>query len=222
MGLSYAEENYLKAVYQLTRYKEDGATTNDIAQEVHTKASSVTDMLKKLKKKDLVKYEPYKPVNLTDEGKSTAIHVIRKHRLWEVFLVEKLDFKWDEVHEIAEELEHIQSPKLIERLERFLNFPTHDPHGDPIPDREGNIQHHKDVTIADLDVGQYGMIIGLKDTSPQFLQYLDQSGLTLGKTVRINEVTDYDQSMEITLNVNEKRNVSYQVAKNLYIKKLTR
>jgi DtxR family Mn-dependent transcriptional regulator len=222
MMLSYAEENYLKAIYRLTRFTPDGATTNDVAGEVNTKASSVTDMLKKLKKKAMVNYSPYKPVTLTDEGRETAIRVIRKHRLWEVFLVDKLDFKWDEVHEIAEELEHIQSAKLINRLDQFLGYPTHDPHGDPIPDSEGNIQHHKDITIADLQVGQFGMIIGLKDTSPAFLRYLDESGLTLGKTVKINEVNDYDQMMHITLNLNDERNVSHRVAKNLYIKKLTR
>lgn len=221
MELSFTEENYIKGIYQLARIGNNGASTNAIAEYMNTKASSVTDMLKKLAKKDLIEYEPYKPVLLSDLGKKTAARIIRKHRLWEVFLVDKLGFGWDEVHEIAEELEHIHSEKLINRLESFLGNPTHDPHGDPIPDRDGNIQHHKEVTISDLEIGQYGMIIGLKDTSPSFLQYLDSNGLTLGKTVKINEITEYDQSMSITINMTQILVISYRVAQNLYIKKLT-
>jgi DtxR family transcriptional regulator, Mn-dependent transcriptional regulator len=221
MELSFTEENYIKGIYQLARIGNNGASTNAIAEYMNTKASSVTDMLKKLAKKDLIEYEPYKPVLLSDLGKKTAARIIRKHRLWEVFLVDKLGFGWDEVHEIAEELEHIHSEKLINRLEQFLGNPTHDPHGDPIPDSDGNIQHHKDITISDLEIGQYGMIIGLKDTSPSFLQYLDSNGLTLGKTVKINEITEYDQSMSITINMTTMLVISYRVAQNLYIKKLT-
>ncbi len=221
MELSFTEENYIKGIYQLARIGNNGASTNAIAEYMNTKASSVTDMLKKLAKKDLIEYEPYKPVLLSDLGKKTAARIIRKHRLWEVFLVDKLGFGWDEVHEIAEELEHIHSEKLINRLEQFLGNPTHDPHGDPIPDSDGNIQHHKDITISDLEIGQYGMIIGLKDTSPSFLQYLDSNGLTLGKTVKVNEITEYDQSMSITINMTTILVISYRVAQNLYIKKLT-
>jgi DtxR family Mn-dependent transcriptional regulator len=221
MELSFTEENYIKGIYQLARIGNNGASTNAIAEYMNTKASSVTDMLKKLAKKDLIEYEPYKPVLLSDLGKKTAARIIRKHRLWEVFLVDKLGFGWDEVHEIAEELEHIHSEKLINRLEQFLGNPTHDPHGDPIPDSDGNIQHHKDITISDLEIGQYGMIIGLKDTSPSFLQYLDSNGLTLGKTVKVNEITEYDQSMNITINMTTILVISYRVAQNLYIKKLT-
>jgi len=222
MELSFTEENYLKGIYQLTKNQEDGASTNDIAHHMNTKASSVTDMLKKLSRKELIHYKPYQPVTLTDVGRLTAVKVIRKHRLWEVFLVDKLGFRWDEVHEIAEELEHIRSEKLIERLDSFLGSPSYDPHGDPIPDKNGNVQHHKDFTIADLSKGHYGMIIGLKDTSSEFLKFLDGSGLTLGKTVRVNMVTSYDNSMEVTINMTQQQTISHQVAKNLYIKKLSR
>ena len=222
MFLSQAEENYIKAIYKLTLNSENGTSTNDIAGEVNTKASSVTDMLKKLKKKEIINYKPYNPISLTELGTEKAITVIRKQRLWEVFLHDKLGFKWDEINEVAEELEHIQNSKLINNLDDFLNNPSHDPHGNPIPDRFGRVKHLDEVTVADLDVGQFGMIIGLKDTTSKFLQYLDKTGLTLGKTVKINQITDYDQSMEITLNMTETKNVSYQAAQNLYIKKLTR
>ncbi len=218
---SYTEENYLKAIYSLTKRGGNGASTNEISAEMNTKASSVTDMLKKLSKKEMIAYTPYQPVTLTDKGKQWAIKTIRKHRLWEVFLAEKLKFKWDEVHEIAEELEHIQSDKLINKLEEFLDFPSHDPHGDPIPDRDGNVALHKEVTIADLMANQFGMIIGLKDTSSEFLQFLEKSGLTLGKTIGIKEVTGYDQSMLITINMASEMTISNRVAQNLYIKKLS-
>ncbi len=222
MLLSQAEENYIKAIYKLTINNDKGTTTNDIAREVNTKASSVTDMLKKLKKKDVISYKPYNPISLTELGTERAIQIVRKQRLWEVFLYDKLGFKWDQVSELASELEHVQNNTLIDKLDTFLNSPTHTPHGNPIPDRYGRINNHEEVTVADLEVGQFGMIIGLKDTSSKFLQYLDKTGLNLGKTVKINQITDYDQSMEITLNMTETKNVTYQAAQNLYIKKLTR
>ncbi len=220
--LTFTEENYLKSIYSLTKRGDKGASTNDIADKMQTKASSVTDMLKKLGKKGLINYTPYKPVYLSEKGRNWAIMTIRKHRLWEVFLVEKLNFKWDEVHEIAEELEHVNSDKLIDKLDSFLGNPTHDPHGDPIPDKEGNIALHKDVTIADLVEGQYGMIIGLKDTSADFLQFLESTELTLGKSVRVKKITGYDQSMQVTINMTREETISHQVAKNLYIKKLSK
>lgn len=222
MHLSYTEENYLKAIYLLGLEKADGVSTNDIAEEMQTKASSVTDMIKKLYKKGMLDYKAYQPVHITDNGKSTAIKVIRKHRLWETFLVDKLGFEWHEVHEIAEELEHIKSEKLITKLDNFLGHPTHDPHGDPIPDREGNIEHHTDFTVADLRENQFGMIIGLKDTSPDFLKFLDETGLTLGRSVRIIKFNEYDQSMDIVIDMKKQLSISHRVAKNLYIKKLTR
>lgn len=222
MRLSYAEENYLKGIYQLTKRGDDGASTNDIAAQMETKASSVTDMLKKLSKKDLLNYKPYKGVKLTEAGRQAAIFTIRKHRLWETFLVEKMGFKWDEVHDIAEELEHIQSEKLINRLDQFLGFPSKDPHGDPIPDREGNVTLHDDFTLADLQEGQYCMIIGLKDTSAEFLQFLDQTGLTLGKTIGVKMIEIYDGSRTISINMTDEKVISHQVADNLYIKKLSR
>ena len=137
---TFSEENYLKAIYHLEIDADKGISTNAIAKKLETKASSVTDMVKKLSEKKVVVYKKYQGVTLTDFGKKTAANVVRKHRLWEVFLVEKLDFSWDEVHDVAEQLEHIKSPKLINQLDSFLGFPTHDPHGDPIPDKEGNLK----------------------------------------------------------------------------------
>lgn len=219
--LSFTEENYLKGIYSLTRESESGASTNDIAHHMNTKASSVTDMLKKLSKKELINYIPYQGVTLTENGRLTAVKVLRKHRLWEVFLVDKLGFKWDEVHEIAEELEHIQSDKLIEKLDMFLGHPTQDPHGDPIPDKNGNVVDMRDTTISDLQKNQFGMIIGLKDTSADFLKFLESSGLTLGKTIGIKEIISYDGSMTISINMTQERIISHQIAKNLYVKKLS-
>lgn len=220
--LSFTEENYLKAIYYISKNNETGASTNEIASHMKTKASSVTDMIKKLSKKKLVDYIPYQGAKLTEDGKTLAVKLIRKHRLWEVFLVNKLGFKWDEVHEIAEELEHIQSDKLINKLDDFLGNPTQDPHGDPIPDKFGRVEDLRDTCISDMEVGQFGMIIGLKDTSTQFLQYLEQVGLTLGKTIGIKKIVEFDQSVFISLNMTLELSISNQVASNLYVKKLSR
>ena len=135
--MTFSEENYLKTIYHLTTSLSTEISTNAIAEMMETKASSVTDMLKKLAEKDLVHYKKYQGVFLTPKGKLAAKMIVRKHRLWEVFLVEKLDFSWDEVHEVAEQLEHIQSKKLIDKLDQFLEYPSIDPHGDPIPNAKG-------------------------------------------------------------------------------------
>src|SRR6476620_10565441 len=137
--MTFSEENYLKTIYHITSSSGAEVSTNAIAEKMETKASSVTDMLKKLADKDLVHYKKYQGVSLTDKGLHSAKMIVRKHRLWEIFLVEKLAFSWDEVHDIAEQLEHIKSEQLVNKLDAFLNFPTEDPHGDPIPNAEGNI-----------------------------------------------------------------------------------
>ena len=216
---SFTEENYLKAIFKLSKTNGE-ASTNAVAEELDTKASSVTDMLKKLAEKKLVNYAPYKGVKLTESGQKIAISVIRKHRLWEVFLVDKLDFKWDEVHDIAEQLEHIQSMELVERLDQFLEHPKYDPHGDPIPDKDGNINRHKEQTLADLTPKEKGVIVGVKEHSKSYLNYLDQLGLVLGAEVEIQDIIDFDHSMSIVINQNTKTIISNQASKNLYIKKL--
>ena len=218
---TFTEENYLKAIYKLFQEHGEGVNTNAISDLLQTKASSVTDMIKKLSEKNLVNYKKYQGVTLTSKGKKVAVNIIRKHRLWEVFLVEYLHFKWDEVHEIAEELEHINSDKLIENLERFLDYPKFDPHGDPIPDKEGNVFQHKEISLADLKINESGIIVGVKEHSPKFLQYLEGIQLLLGTKVKLIKRFEYDDS--ILININDKKEVmlSNKVSRNLYIKKNT-
>lgn len=214
--LTHSEENYLKAVYALTPLNEEGVSTSDIAARLSTKASSVTDMVQKLADKELLKYRKYQGVQLTAEGRSAAIQVVRKHRLWEVFLKEKLGFGWDEVHEIAEQLEHIRSEELIERLDRFLGHPKFDPHGDPIPDPSGKIQTRSSQPISDLEVGELGAITGVRDSSASFLQYLDKQRLVLGTEVKVIEFFDYDQSVKVEAGGKE-ITISYEVSKNIKV-----
>jgi DtxR family Mn-dependent transcriptional regulator len=210
-----AEENYLKAIYHLS-LNDVNVSTNQIAASINTKAASVTDMLKKLADKELINYEKYQGVTLTPAGEKIALHIIRKHRLWEYFLVEKLNFKWDEVHEMAEELEHISSVELIDRLDKFMDCPKHDPHGDPIPDRDGNFKKHELKPIAALSVNEGGVISGVRDHSPAFLQYLDKQQLIIGKKITVTDIIEYDNSMILQVE-NSTTHISREVAKNLLI-----
>lgn len=215
-SLSFTEENYLKAIYQLSEQKQE-VFTNDVAEHVQTSAASVTDMLKKLSVKKLVNYKPYKGVSLTEPGAEAALLVIRKHRLWEVFLVEKLKFNWDEVHEVAEQLEHIQSGLLIKRLDEFLGHPSYDPHGDPIPDDSGKIPQRKQQLLSELSPGISGMVSCLKETSGAFLRYLDKIGIGIGTKVKILQIAEFDSSMELEIDQHKNATVSYEVAKNIFI-----
>ncbi|MCH8555433.1 MAG: metal-dependent transcriptional regulator [Schleiferiaceae bacterium] len=216
-GYSFTEENYLKAIFFLSRNSEKGAATNDIAKRLATKASSVTDMVRKLSDKGLLTYEKYQGVFLTDQGHAIATNIIRKHRLWEVFLVEKLDFKWDEVHDIAEQLEHIQSPELTARLEAFLEYPKYDPHGDPIPDADGKFPKQVRTQLADFETGDELIVTGVKDSSPEFLQFLEQAHITLGTPLKITAVFPFDKSMQIATQSQEALNLSKQVTTNLFV-----
>ena len=214
---SYTEENYLKIIYHLSVISNP-VQTNAIAERIQTKAASVTDMLKKLSDKELVDYVKYQGVTLTEKGKLTAISIVRKHRLWEVFLVEKLNFKWDEVHEVAEELEHIKSTLLVERLDEFLDFPKVDPHGDPIPDKHGNFADLSFVKLSKLKVGDKGTITGVSEHSSPFLKHLEKLGLTLGKKIEVSEIIDFDGSVELLIE-HQKINISREVAKHILINK---
>lgn len=214
---SFTEENYLKIIYHLSLNNENNVQTNAIAEKMQTKAASVTDMLKKLADKHLVDYKKYQGVTLTETGRSAAINIVRKHRLWEVFLVEKLNFKWDEVHDIAEELEHINSAELIERLDEFLDFPKNDPHGDPIPDKHGKFDGMTFIKLNKLKKGDQGLIMGVSEHSSAFLKHLEKMGLTLGKHLKIEDTIDFDGSVELILE-NKKLNVSREVAKHILIK----
>ena len=215
--LSFVEENYLKAIYHLSESGKRAVNTNTLADEMKTAPASVSDMVKRLSQKKMVQYQKYKGVNISDEGKTKALHVIRKHRLWEVFLVDKLNFHWDEVHEVAEQLEHIKSEKLIKELDRFLDFPKRDPHGDPIPDSKGNFSTSNKVLLAELNKGESGICIGVKDSSPEFLQYLDKNKIALGQLIVIVEKESFDQSMLINLNGKELK-ISNVISSNLYTK----
>ncbi len=210
-----AEENYLKAIYHLSR-QADSVSTNQMAAALNTKAASVTDMLKKLADKQLINYTPYQGVTLTAKGEKIALLIIRKHRLWEYFLVEKLNFKWDQVHDVAEELEHISSKELIDRLDQFMGYPKYDPHGDPIPDGNGNFKTHELKPISSIAIAGGGVISGVRDHSPEFLQYLDRQQLTIGKKIKVIEVVTYDHSM-ILQSGNNKIHISREVANNLLI-----
>lgn len=217
--ITFSEENYLKAIYHLAKDCEKGVSTNAIAHMMQTKASSVTDMLKRLSEKKLVNYKRYQGVSLTKDGEKKAIHLIRRHRLWEVFLVEKLNFTWDEVHEVAEELEHIKSEKLIDELDRLLDYPKNDPHGDPIPDKNGNITKDVKVLLASLNKNERGICVGVNDTSTDFLQYLDKQQIAIGKEIIILDKVAFDGSVLIKIGSKE-FNISNQIAKNLFVKVL--
>ncbi|SHG54255.1 iron (metal) dependent repressor, DtxR family [Flavobacterium micromati] len=214
--MTYSEENYLKTIYHLTSMTEEAVSTNAIAEKMDTKASSVTDMLKKLAEKDLVNYIKYQGVSLTENGKLAAKMIVRKHRLWETFLVEKLEFSWDEVHDVAEQLEHIKSEKLINKLDDFLGNPTEDPHGDPIPDAEGRIIKVEKRLLSELEKNQSGICVGVKDTSSDFLKYLDKQEIALGSQIAIIEKETFDNSFKIRVGSKELM-ISNKIASNLYI-----
>ncbi|MGB1268796.1 MAG: metal-dependent transcriptional regulator [Flavobacteriaceae bacterium] len=215
--LSKSEENYLKAIFHLSVKTEKGISTNAIAQQLETKASSVTDMIKKLAEKELVFYKKYQGVTLTASGEKIAANVIRKHRLWEVLLVEKFNFNWDEVHEVAEQLEHIHSEKLINELDAFLGHPKHDPHGDPIPDKEGNINFLEKELLSVIKIGKKAVCVGVKDSSSDFLRYLDKQGIALGKEITVLEKETFDNSMRIQIDGNDFV-ISQQISNNIYVK----
>ncbi len=214
---SYTEENYLKVIYHLSKDSHP-VQTNAIAEKVQTKAASVTDMIKKLADKELVDYVKYQGVTLTETGKLTAINIVRKHRLWEVFLVDKLNFKWDEVHEVAEELEHIKSKLLVERLDKYLDYPKLDPHGDPIPDQNGNFADLPFIPLSKLKSNEKGTITGVSEHSSPYLKHLEKLGLTLGKKIEIIEIITFDGSVELLVE-NQKINISKEVAKHILISK---
>lgn len=214
---SFTEENYLKIIYHLSSNSELPIQTNAIAEKIQTKAASVSDMMKKLANKELIEYKKYQGVKLTSTGKAAAINIVRRHRLWEVFLVEKLNFKWDEVHDIAEELEHINSPELVDRLDEFLSFPRNDPHGDPIPDRNGQIKIDTFTKLSKLKQGDQGIILGVSEHSSAFLKHLEKMGLTLGKKLDVMDTIDFDGSVELLLD-DKKINVSREIAKHILVK----
>lgn len=216
--LTNTEENYLKAIFQLAHEAEQEETgTNRLAAALGIKPATVNDMLKKLKLKKLVLNEKYGKIRLTKEGRRVAVQIVRKHRLWETFLYEKLDFSWDEVHEIAEQLEHIQSEKLIEKLEKFLGHPDTDPHGDPIPDAKGMMKELRKVTLAEIRPGQVCQLVSVRDNSAVFLQFVSELGISLRKKIKVLAIQEFDNSMKIEVD-KKQHHVSQKFAENLLVK----
>ena len=217
--MTISEENYIKVIYHLSLVSPKGVNTNAIAGMLDTKASSVTDMLKKLSDKDLVSYQKYQGVTLTDKGLYSAKMIVRKHRLWEVFLGEKLAFTWDEVHDIAEQLEHIKSEQLINKLDDFLGNPTEDPHGDPIPDAQGKITKIEKLLLSELAESETAICVGVKDSSADFLQYLNKQKIALGAVIKVLGRENFDASLHLIIN-DTPLTVSSKIAGNLYVKRI--
>lgn len=215
MHISYAEENYLKVIYQHTAHEKKGVSTNTIATTLHTSPAAVTDMMQKLHEKKLVVYQKYQGVYLTETGKVHARQVMRKHLLWEVFLVEKLKLGWEEVHEIAEQLEHIRSPLLIQRLDDFLGNPLYSPHGNPIPDAQGVYVHKARSVLTHIETGSSGIVVAVSNSTPPFLQYLTKRGIYIGAKISVVEKIPFDQSMDISVDQLPKVNISQKVSDNI-------
>jgi len=218
MSLTFTEENYLKAIFKITERAVKVASTNMVAEQVNTSPASVTDMLKKLSDKGYINYEKYKGATLSPSGVWVATQLIRKHRLWEVFLHDKLKFPWEQVHDIAEELEHIKSDDLITRLDNFLGNPRFDPHGDPIPNAEGKFMLRNQTSLDMVHAGQRVVVVGVTQHSVDFLKYLNQLKVKLGTAFKIMAVTDYDKSLTLEKDGNEILTFTHQVAKNLLVK----
>jgi DtxR family Mn-dependent transcriptional regulator len=217
MSFSITEENYIKAIFHLQQ-EDRNVSTNELAAELHTKAASVTDMLKKLKAKKLLSYEKYKGVRLSAEGKKLALGIVRKHRLWEYFLVDTLQFGWDEVHEVAEELEHISSKKLVEKLDAFLGYPKFDPHGDPIPDSHGKMAVQQQINLIDLAVNKMAEVSGVGSQSTELLELLKHKHIGIGTRLEIKKKFSFDNSIEIKIKNQNAFTISQQLAQALFVK----
>ena len=215
--LSFTEENYLKAIYHLSSEGKESVNTNSLADSMHTTPASASDMVKRLAQKNLIGYQKYKGATLLSKGRKIALTIVRKHRLWEVFLVDKLGFKWDEVHEIAEQLEHIKSPDLIKRLDKFLSYPTMDPHGDPIPNEDGVMKETRRASIAEVPIHSKGIVVAVNNDDTLLLQHLDSLGIKLGSRIDVLDRMDFDGSVSISIDEEPKQFLSKPVAENLMI-----
>lgn len=212
------EENYLKSIYHLSSGHQNMVLTSEIAESMETSAASVTDMLKKLSDKNLIDYARYKGVRITRKGERVALNIIRRHRLWEVFLTDILKFRWDEVHAMAEELEHVSSDELVSRLDAYLGHPRVDPHGDPIPDNHGKLIHSGAMILADAQVMASYQVSGVSDHSSGFLQFLQKKGMMPGVNFRIKEIDEYDRSMLIEFEDSTSTFISNEISKNILIR----
>lgn len=216
MNYSTSEENYIKAIYHLQGENEN-VSTNALAQQLNTRPASVTDMLKKLKTKKLVHYEAYQGFRLSNEGKKVALGIIRRHRLWEYFLAEKLRFEWDEVHAVAEDLEHVSSKKLIDKLDEYLGFPKFDPHGDPIPDSSGKFEVSRQIRLCDLPLNKIAEVSQISNQSPEMLELMRHKQISIGTRLEVRRHFEFDGSYEIRIK-QQPITISEQLAKNIYVK----
>jgi DtxR family Mn-dependent transcriptional regulator len=216
LNFSTSEENYLKTIFHL-QTKDDNVSTNELAEKLQAKPASITDMMKKLKTRKLVNYQPYQGFRLTPEGKKIALSIIRRHRLWEYFLAEKLKFNWDEVHEVAEQLEHVSSKKLIDKLDEYLAFPKFDPHGDPIPDTNGKMETGKQINLSELALNKPAKICFIANQSDLLLEHLNEKKINIGALIIVKRKFNFDDSMEIKLD-NKLLTISDQLAQNIFVK----
>jgi DtxR family Mn-dependent transcriptional regulator len=216
LNFSTSEENYLKTIFHL-QTKDDNVSTNELAAKLHTRPASITDMMKKLKNRKLVNYQPYQGFRLTPEGKKVALSIIRRHRLWEYFLAEKLRFKWDEVHEVAEQLEHVSNKKLIDKLDEYLAFPKFDPHGDPIPDTNGKMETGKQINLSELPVNKPAKVCFIANQSELLLEHLNEKKINIGASVVVKRKFSFDDSLEVKSD-NKLLTISDQLAKNIFVK----
>ena len=217
LNYSTSEENYIKAIFHL-QVENETVTTNALAQELLTRPASVTDMMKKLKTKKLLHYQPYQGFRLNGEGKKVALGIIRRHRLWEYFLSEKLKFEWDEVHEVAEELEHVSSKKLTDKLDEFLGYPKFDPHGDPIPDIHGKMENYQRVKISDLPVNTIAEVCHIANQSSEILELMRHRNIAIGTKLEVKRRFAFDNSVEIKIRQQSPVTISEQLAKNIFVK----
>jgi DtxR family Mn-dependent transcriptional regulator len=214
---SLTEENYLKAIYRISQNRKLKISPTAIADEMGVSAASVIDMIKKLSEKKLISYDKIKGAKLLDRGQKEAVAIIRNHRLWEVFLLEKLNYSWDEIHDIAEQLEHVKHPELADRLDAFLGHPEYDPHGDPIPKSNGEIPTTVKTLLSEIEIGKSCRVVAVKDTSSVFLQYLEQLSVNIGTKIKVLDIVPFDNSMLLQIGKEIKTTVSKRFAENLLV-----
>ncbi len=216
LNFTISEENYLKTIFHL-QFEKDNVTTNAVAEKLQTRPASVTDMMKKLNSKKLLHYKPYYGFYLSSEGKKIALNVIRRHRLWECFLSEKLKFNWDEIHAVAEELEHVSSRRLIDKLDEYLNYPQFDPHGDPIPDQKGKIKAINKISLLQLPLNQIAEVCQVCNQSDEMLEVLHHKKISLGTKLEVKKHFDFDHSVELKVRQGAVITISEQLAKNIFV-----
>ncbi len=217
MVLTITEENYLKAIFSLGCSGEGGANNQSIAEKLSINPASVTDMLRRLHEKKFIDYNRADGAKLTKEGLKLTIKTVRKHRLWETFLVEKMNFSWSEVHEVAEQLEHIQSDKLLNELDKMLGYPKFDPHGDPIPDAQGKMPITKAKPLPDIEIGRKVRVVNVADNSPSFLKYLDKQEIGLNNILVVKEIQDFDKSVLVELKGKKEVFLSHEASKKIFV-----